>query len=76
MSTATIAINVDSEAAKAFSDASEQDRRKMELLLDLRLRELTRRTARPLREVIQEVSHYAQSRGLTREILEEILNDD
>lgn len=75
MSTATIAINVDAEAANAFVNASDQERRKLEMLLDLRLRELTSKTARPLREVIQEISKRAQARGLTPEILQELLND-
>ena len=41
MSTETISIAVDADAAKTFSEASPEERRKLELLLGLRLRELT-----------------------------------
>lgn len=76
MSSAAISINVDAEAANAFTNASEQDRRKLEILLDLRLRELILGKVRPLREVMDEIGQQAQARGLTPEILESILNDD
>jgi hypothetical protein len=76
MSTTTITIEVDSDAALAFSQASEGDRKKLQLLLDLRLRELTRGSARPLTEIMDDIGQEAESRGLTPEILESILNDD
>jgi len=41
MSTDTISITVDADAAQTFSAASPKERRKLELLLGLRLRELT-----------------------------------
>jgi hypothetical protein len=76
MTTATISIEVDAEAARAFSQASIEDRRKLELLLALRLRELTRGPTRPLQEVMDEIGAKAQSRGLTPEILESLLGDE
>ena len=74
MLTEEITIRVDPEAARAYRAASEQDRRKVDLMLSLRLRE----TIRPdgsLQELMREVSRKAQERGLTPEILESILND-
>lgn len=76
MSTATISIDVDAEAARAFSAASTEQRRKLELLLSLRLRELTRGPARPLAEVMDEMGAEAEARGLTPEILDALLNDE
>ena len=69
-----ISIEVDSETARAFSQASEMDRRKLELLLRLRLRELTIVPARPLSQIMDEMSQEAEKRGLTPEMLKAIVN--
>jgi hypothetical protein len=76
MATATISLEVDSEAARAFSAASAEDRRKLQLLLSLRLRELTVRPARPLKEVMDEIGRHAEAQGLTPDILESLLRDE
>jgi hypothetical protein len=76
MATATISLEVDADIARAFSAASADERRKMQLLLSLRLRELTARPARPLKEVIDEIGRHAEARGLTAEILESLLRDE
>ena len=76
MSTETISIEVDSEAAKAFAQASAEQRRKLELLLALRLRELTSGPIRPLREIMDELGAKAEARGLTPEILNSLLHDE
>jgi hypothetical protein len=76
MATATIAFEVDADSARAFSAASAEDRRKLQLLLSLRLRELTARPARPLKEVMDEIGRNAEARGLTPEILESLLSDE
>jgi len=76
MATATISLEVDADTARAFSAASAEERRKMQLLLSLRLRELTARPARPLKEVMDEIGRHAEARGLTAEILETLLRDE
>jgi hypothetical protein len=43
MPAATISLEVDADTARAFAAASVEDRRKLELLPGLRLRELTAR---------------------------------
>jgi hypothetical protein len=73
---ATISLEVDADAAKAFAAATAEDRRKLELLLALRLRELTARAVRPLREVMDEIGRNAEERGLTPAILESLLSDE
>ena len=64
MQTKTIAIRVNAEVARIFEAASEEERRKLEALLSLRLSDATRRK-RPLEEVMSEISQNAQARGLT-----------
>lgn len=73
---ATISIDVDPDAARAFSEASADERRKLQLLLSLRLRELTAGPTRPLKEIMDEIGAEAESRGLTPEILESMLRDE
>ena len=74
MKTEEITIRVDEDAANAYRSASEEDRRKLDLLLSLRLREATR-SAGSLKDVMREISRKAQDRGLTPEIRESILDE-
>lgn len=76
MPTATISLEVDADAAQAFTQSSAEDRRKLQLLLRLRLRELTAGPTRPLKEIMDEIGAQAEARGLTPEILESLLHDD
>jgi hypothetical protein len=68
-----ITIRVEPNAAAIYLGASEQDRRKLDALLSLRLTEAARQL-RPLREVMRDASQEAQAKGLTPEILREILD--
>lgn len=74
MTTATITIHVDPDAAKAFAGAPAEERRKLELLLNLRLQELTAPNGKSLKQVMDEIGAKAEARGLTPEILESLLN--
>lgn len=74
MATATITIEVDADSARVFSEANDEERRKLQLLLGLRLRELTGGPGRPLKEIMEEIGARAESRGLTPEILESLLH--
>ena len=76
MSTQTISIAVDAEAAQSFREASPEERRKLEILLRLRLRELTLGRVRPLRDIMDEIGEDAAAKGLTPELLELILGDE
>lgn len=73
MPTRTISIRVSDQAARAYESASANERRQLDALLSLRLAETTR-SARPLEDVLTEISRNAQERGLTPEILSEILD--
>ena len=68
-----ITIQVSPKAARAYETATAEERRKLDALLSLKLSEAARHP-RPLTEVMDEVSRKAQQRGLTPEILEELLD--
>ena len=70
----TITVAVDADVAQAYRTVSDRDRRKLDLLVNLRLREATR-SDQSLREIMEEISRSAQERGLTPEILRSILDD-
>jgi hypothetical protein len=70
----TISIEVDPESARAFAAASDADRRKLELLLNLRLRELTAVPSRSLSEIMDDVGRNAAAKGLTPELLDSMLH--
>ena len=74
METETITIRVSPEAARLYNTATTEQQRKLGVLLSLRLTEVAR-TARPLEEIMEEISREAQARGLTPEILESLLNE-
>ena len=74
MLTRQITIRVDPDVADAYLGATEEERRKLDLLLSLRLQDVMCR-GESLDDVIRDVSEKAQARGLTPEILESILND-
>ena len=63
-----ITVSVDSEVADAYRAASDDERRKLDLLINLRLRDATRSEA-SLAEVMREISANAAQRGLTPETL-------
>ena len=73
MATSTISIEVEADAAKAFSSAHSDERRKLQLLLSLRLQELTSRRTRPLQEIMDEMGAKAAAEGLTPEMLNSLL---
>ena len=74
-STQTITIAIDGPTAQAYNQASTEQRRKLDALLSLKLREAIT-VQRSLEETMRELSRKAQARGLTPEILEELLQDD
>lgn len=67
-----ITIRVNPTAATVYLSASEQERRKLDALLSLRISEAARQN-RPLLDVIRDAGREAAANGLTPEILQEIL---
>jgi len=73
--TQEITIHVTPEAASIYKSASEQERRKLDALLSLRLSEVSR-PSRSLKEIMREASREARKRGLTEEITQTEWSDD
>ncbi len=61
--------------AAAYRNAFENDRSKLDLMVNLRLREVTSR-GKSLQETMSEISRNAQQRGLTSDILQSILAEE
>jgi len=78
MATTNLTIQVSEEAARAFTQVSPEDQRKIQLLLDLRLRDLTISLSprKSLQAVMDEIGKKAAAHGLTPAGLESMLNDD
>lgn len=74
MMTETITIHVDARAAEAFRSVSDEEKRKLEAILSMRLLEVTQ-SQETLEEVMRRISRNAQQRGLTPELLQNILNE-
>ena len=63
MGTANITIEVDEAAARAFAEASPDEQEKLQLLLSLRLQELTASPGRSLQTVMDEIGRKAEARA-------------
>ncbi len=69
-----ITVSVDSDVATAYRAATQSERQKLDLLVNLHLREVTR-SRQSIKEIAAEISQKAQQRGLTPEILKNILDE-
>jgi hypothetical protein len=69
----TVRVAMDNEAARIFNKASRKDKKKMQLLMSLWMREFEKPST-TLEKLMDDVSRKAKDRGLTPEILESILN--
>ena len=70
-----ISVSVGSDVANLYRSASDNERRKLDLLVSLRLRDATE-SGKSLRDTMLEISRNAQRRGLTPEILRSILEEE
>jgi hypothetical protein len=73
MSKSTITIPLDPETARAYDSATPEEKRKMQALLSLWLRELAAGEQTSIQEVLEEVGRKARGRGLTPEMLDSLL---
>ncbi|MEW6666999.1 MAG: hypothetical protein AB1512_17490 [Thermodesulfobacteriota bacterium] len=74
METQEITIRVTPEVARIYRFASDEERRRLDALLSLRLSEVAD-SSLSLEEIMRKASEEAQSRGLTPEILKDILDE-
>jgi ABC-type uncharacterized transport system ATPase component len=73
MKTETISIKVDSEVARVYQKASGDQKKKMEILVNLWLKEFAS-DKKTLKQVMDDISEKAKAKGLTLEILDSALN--
>ena len=67
-----ITISVDADVAEVYLACSDADRRKLDVLVNLQLRDATR-SGKSLKKIMLEISRNARQRGPTPEILQSIL---
>lgn len=63
-----ITVSVDSDVAELYRSSSSEERRKLDLLVSLRLRDAAE-SRRSLEDIVREVSRNARRRGLNEEML-------
>ena len=73
MANPTITIPLDPETAQAYDSAPPEEKRKIQALLSLWLRELAAGEYPSLQQVLDEVGRKAKARGLTAEMLDSLL---
>jgi len=73
MAKPTITIPLDPQTARAYDDAAPEQKRKIQALLSLWVRELTTGEYPSLQNVLDDVGQKAKDRGLTPEMLDSLL---
>lgn len=76
MATTPLTLDLNVEAVRAYNTASEEEQKKIRLLLSLWLKEFATSPTLSLQALMDDISDKAQERGLTPAILESILNAD
>ena len=76
MADTLITLPLDVATAAAYHTASSEDQRKIQLLFRVLLREYTAPSNVSLRDLMDDMSAKAEARGLTAEILDQLLHDD
>ncbi|MBD2692278.1 hypothetical protein [Anabaena catenula] len=69
----TIAIQVDAEVAKAYQEAEPQKQQKIQTIVNDLLKLIIQEKS--LDEIIAEMQEQAKNKGLTQEILDDILHN-
>jgi hypothetical protein len=72
----TITIPLDPQTARAYNSADPDQKRKIQALISLWLRELTSAENLPLEQILDEVGQKAKARGLAPEILDSLLKGE
>jgi hypothetical protein len=75
MANRTITIPLDPQTARAYDSAAPEEKRKIQALLSLWLRELAVGGYSSLQQVLDDVGRKAKAEGLTPEVLDSLLKD-
>jgi hypothetical protein len=73
MENSAITITLDPQTARAYDCAGPEEKRKIQALLSLWLRDLTGGEYPSLQQILDDVAQKAKARGLTPEMLDPIL---
>jgi hypothetical protein len=73
MTKSSLTIPIDAQTARAYDSAAPEEKRKMQALVSLWLRELANGEYRSLQQVLDEAGRKAKERRLTPEILDSLL---
>lgn len=73
MPNSTVTIPLDPQTAHAYDSAAPEDKRKIQALLSLWLRDLATGQYPSLQQALDEAGRKAKARGLTPEILDSLL---
>lgn len=76
MATTAIQIELDDELARIYNEASPDEQRRAQFILSVFLRGMADDEPESLKSVMDRIGANAHARGLTPEILEDLLNDD
>ena len=76
ISTLSISLQVDADAACAFQQAAPIDKSKIESLINLYLHDFVQKPSKPLMQVMDEIGDYAKSKGMNQEVLDALLSED
>ncbi len=72
----TLTLQLDSEAVQVFENISDSDKEKLEMLVSCLFKDYQKSSIETLKKTMDDISEKAQARGLTPEILEEILAEE
>ena len=75
MASESITIALDPEAARAYDAAPPEDKKKMQALLSLWLKDLVTAEPAALKQIMDDLGRKARARGLTSEVLATLLKD-
>jgi hypothetical protein len=76
MADTTITVTLDEATAEIYNMASPETQAKMQMLMQLLLREYATSTKLSLRELMDIIGDEAERKGMTPETLEQLLQDD
>jgi hypothetical protein len=71
-----INIQIPDSLARIYETASDADKQKAQWLVELVLQDLLLSRTESLSDVVQEISQRAAERGMTPEVLDDLLRDD
>ena len=72
MAQSIIAVPLDPDTARAYESASPEERRKIQAVVSLWIRELAAKNLPSLQSVLDDVGSKAQARGLSQEMLDSL----